>query len=193
MSTIQLQRQLSPLLRVGDLTQCERLVSDKLAELPRTPFHVILNLSITTDPELAGEWFDDFIRKEDKRFPIKAVYTEMNHFCVNPDLWFFYAFAFEQYGGHEKYSWLSRWQSEDSEDVAIEGLEELQAVYASDAFRDKRFRDAGYLTDLLIVIKFQDLIRRASPHMREFHFPLLATAHGHDFIYEIRPNQSGQD
>ena len=39
---------------------------------------------------------------------------------------------------------------------------------------------------LLVVTKFQDLIRRAAPHMRELRFPLLATAHDYEFIFETR-------
>lgn len=114
-----------------------------------------------------------------------AAYTEMNGFCINPDLWFCDLFAYHQYGGHDDYDWLADWQSEESGSFVIEGLEPLQAVYASDAFRDKRFADASMLTDLLVVIKFQDLIRRASRHMQELRFPLLATAHDYDFIYEV--------
>jgi hypothetical protein len=89
-------------------------------------------------------------------------------------------------GGHQDYDWISNWQSEDSGSIAIEGLESLQAVYASDAFRDERYSDACDVTDLLVVIRFQDLIRRAAPYMQELRFPLLATAHDYDFIYEIR-------
>jgi hypothetical protein len=38
-----------------------------------------------------------------------------------------------------------------------------------------------------MVTKFQDLIRGAAPYMRELRFPLLATAHDYDFIFETRP------
>ncbi len=68
----------------------------------------------------------------------------------------------------------------------ITGLERLQDVYASAAFHDDRFRDAGRVAGLLVVAKFQDLIRRAAPFMRELRFPLLATAHDFEFIFEAR-------
>jgi hypothetical protein len=184
--SFELQEQLSQLLKAGDLAQCDRIVSARLAALPKSPFHIILDLSITTDAGAVGDWFDNFIKKECERFKVDAIYTEMNGFCINPDLWFFNAFAYKQYGGHGDYDWLSDWQSEDSGGAAIEGLEPLQQVYASDAFRNPDFRDACRVTDLLVVIKFQDLIRRAVPHMRELRFPLLATAHDYDFIFEAR-------
>jgi len=55
------------------------------------------------------------------------------------------AFAFGEYGGHEDYDWSADWQSESYDDMTITGLEKLRAVYASAAFRDKQFRDAGYV------------------------------------------------
>lgn len=186
--SFELQEQLSPVLRAGNLAQCERTVADRLASLPRSPFHIVLDLAITTEPQAVAGWFDEFFRQQSERFKIGSAYTEMNGFCINPDLWFCDAFAYERYGGHDDYDWISDWQSEPSSSIAIEGLESLQAVYASDAFRDKRYSDARDVTDLLVVIRFQDLIRRAAPHMQELRFPLLATAHDYDFIYEVRRN-----
>jgi hypothetical protein len=184
--SFELQTQLTPVLRAGDLARCERTVAEQLAALPRSPFHVIFDLSITTTPQAVAAWLDEFFQQEGARFKIGAAYTEMNGFDINPDLWFCNAFAYERYGGHDDYDWLSDWQSEDSDSIAIEGLESLQRVYASDAFRDKRFSESCEVTDLLVVIKFQDLIRRAVPHMQEMRFPLLATAHDYDFISETR-------
>jgi hypothetical protein len=184
--SFELQRQLSPVLRAGDLQQCERTIAARLAALPHSPFHIILDLSITTDPQPVAGWFDEFFRQQGARFKIGAAYTEMNGFCINPDLWFCNAFAYERYGGHQDYDWISSWQSEDSGSIVIEGLESLQAVYASDAFCDKRYSDACDVTDLLVVIRFQDLIQRAVSHMRELRFPLLVTAHDYNFIYEVR-------
>ncbi len=70
--------------------------------------------------------------------------------------------------------------------MTITGLEPLQEVYASDAFRTEEFDDACDLAGLLVIIKFQDLVRRAAPQMRELKFPLLVTAHDYDFIFEYQ-------
>ena len=86
----------------------------------------------------------------------------MNGFDINPDRWFFDVFAYTEYGGHDDHDWIADWQSESYDDMTITGLEQLQEVYASPAFRDKRFTDASYLAGLLVVTKFQDLIRRAA-------------------------------
>ena len=182
----ELQEQLTPVLRAGDTAQCERTVAERLAALPHSPFHIARDLSITNPPADIAAHFDGFFFQEAGRFKIGAAYTEMNGFDINPDRWFFDVFAFGEYGGHEDYDWIADWQSESYDDMTITGLEQLQEVYASAAFRDKRFRDAGYVAGLLVVTKFQDLIRRAAPHMRELRFPLLATAHDYEFIFEIR-------
>ncbi len=183
--SFELQDQLSPILRAGNLAQCETTVVSRLAALPRSPFHTILDLSVTNPPTEVAEFFDDFFRQQ-PREKIKAAYTEMNGFDINPDLWFCSPFAYQRYGGHEDYDWLSNWQSGDYGYLPITGLEALQKVYASDAFREKRYADACDVASFLVVIKFQDLIRRAAPHMQELRFPLLATAHDYDFIYEVR-------
>ncbi|MRR30531.1 hypothetical protein EG834_09465 [bacterium] len=181
----ELQDQITPVLRTGDLAQCDRIVSARLALLPRSPFHIILDHFITSDPKELAAGFDEFFREVGTSFRIGAAYTEMNGFDINTDLWFCQPFAYECYGGHEDYDWLSDWQGDTEGGFPIEGLESLQEVYAGDAFRDERFDDACSLTSLLVVIRFQDLIRRAAPHMRELRFPLLATAHDYDFIYEV--------
>ncbi len=185
--SFELQDQLAPVLRAGDLAQCQRVVSGRLAQLPGSPFHIILNLRITTDPRSVAAGFDEFFQQVGASFRIGAAYTEMNGFDINTDLWFCQPFAYERYGGHDDYDWLSDWQGETEGGITIEGLESLQEVYAGEAFRDERFKDARWVTSLLVVIRFQDLIRRAAQHMEKLRFPLLASAHDYDFIYEVQP------
>ncbi len=179
----ELQNLLKPLLRAGDLAQCERILNDRLAELPESPFHIALNLSITTNPQGLASVFDDFFRKEASRFPIAAAYTELDVSRI--DLWCCSIFAYKAYGGHSDYSWLSDWQSEPSNLILIQGLEPLQKLY-SDALQHDAC-NASDIVDLLVVVKFQDLIRRSAPFMNELRFPLLSTVHDCDLICEIRP------
>jgi len=181
-----LQEELAPVLLSGDVAGCENTVTTRLKELPHSPFHIVLNLSITNFPEEIASHFDGFFNKEKERFRIAAAYTEMNGFDINPDRWFFDVFAYEKYGGHNDYDWLSDWQSHYYPDMTLTGLEALQEVYADDASGAVDLNDARSLAGLLVVIKFQDLICRAAPHMRGLQFPLLATAHDHDFIFEVR-------
>ena len=180
----ELQEELLPSLRARQLAACERKVAERMAILHPSPFHVALDLRITNHPNEVAAHFDKFFEQEAKRFKIRAAYAEMNGFDINPNHWFFDVFAFEAYGGHEDYDWLSDWQSLDFPRMTITGLESLQQIYASDAMQTKKFKEASDIAGLLVVIKFQDLIRRAATCMQHLNFPLLATAHDYDFVYE---------
>jgi len=184
--SFELQDQLTPVLRLGDLATCDRIVASRLSSLPPSPFHVVLEISITNETREAAQYFDEFFRQQ-PREKVRAAYTELNGFSIKPGHWFCTPFAYQQYGGHDDYDWLSNWQSGDFDAMPITGLETLQKVYAGDAVRGKHFSDARDLASLLVVIKFQDLIRRAATLMKELRFPLLATAHDYDFIYEVQP------
>jgi hypothetical protein len=149
-----------------------------------------IQVGIANDPVDAAESFDEFFAAEAKHREIAAAYTEMNGFDINPRLWFCDLFAYTSYGGHADYDWLSDWQSGNFPRYAIRGMEALQAVYASSAYRDESFRDNAHLSSLLVVIKFQKFIQRAAAHMKLLRFPLLATAHDFDFIAEFGPGSS---
>jgi hypothetical protein len=181
-----LQKQLRPILLSGDVVQCEQAVVAALAAVPASPFHCLLSLSIENSPAEVAAYFDEFfaLQPPDK---IKAAYTEMNGFDINPDLWYCSPFAYAAYGGHDDYDWLANWQSDDFDILPIVGLEKLQGVYASEAFRDKQHQTASDVASLLLVVRFQSLIQRAAPLMKGLRFPLLSTAHDYDFIAEARP------
>jgi hypothetical protein len=183
----QLQRELEPTLRAGDLRQCDQRIADALCGLPTSPFHIALDLHFTNPPEEVAKQFDAFFRRERERFSIAAAYTETNGFDINPDRWYFDFFAYGTYGGADDFDWLSDWTSDSWPEMTLTGMEALQAVYASDAFHDSSNEDASYVTSLLVVSRFQLLIARASTLMRELRFPLLSTGHDFQYISEVRP------
>ena len=76
---------LKPKLRAGNLAACESAVIDALLALPESPFHMVANLSITNKPSDIAKHFDQFIYSESEVLDIKAIYTEMNGFTINPD------------------------------------------------------------------------------------------------------------
>ncbi len=179
---------LKPALQRGDLETCHLEVAKAIRALPATPFHIVLDLSITNAPADAAEHFDRFFRTESARIPIAAAYTEMNGFDINPDRWYCDLFAYIADSGHEDYGWLSDWQSKPFDDYTINGLEPLQDVYASQASQEKANRDASYMSSLMVVVKFQQFMLRAGAQMKQLHFPLYITAHDFDFIATARPN-----
>ena len=164
--------QLTPQLRAGDLIGCESGAIDALLKLPESPFHIVAKLAISNDPSDAARHFDAFYKAESERFEVKAVYTEMNGFDINANRWFCDLFAFAEDGGLEDVDWLCEWQSESFDDYTILGLEELQEVYDSEAFRDPSNRDASYLCSIVVVTKFQRFMQRAVAQMTELRSPL---------------------
>lgn len=181
---------LTPQLRAGDLAACESAAADALLALPRTPFHIAADLAITNNPADAARHFDEFYRTASERMAVSAVYTEMNGFDINPDRWYCDLFAYDTDGGLDDLDWLSDWQSEPFDDYTITGLEPLQAVYASQAFRDPANRDASDLSTLLVVAKFQRFMQRAAGQMSALVVPLYVTAHDFDYVARLLPGTS---
>lgn len=179
-------KELSTSVKAGNTGVAVARVAEVLRALPASPFHKILDLDFTNRPNDVAAHFDGFIQAQKASFPIGAIYTETNGFYINPDRWYFDLFAYRNYGGHEEYDWLSRWDSEPFPEMTLTGLESVQAVYDSEAFLDKAYDQACDFCSLLIVCKFQDLIRRSVPLMQQLQVPLLATSHDYDFIAEFR-------
>jgi len=185
----EMMNHLAPSLRAGDLDACERVVIAEMQSLPSSPFHIAIDVAISNDPFDAARHFDNFFYSEAQRIKIAAAYTEMNGFYINPKLWFCDMFAYTTYGGHgREYDWLAHWQSQTYPRYPIHGMEALQSVYASDAWGNNTFRASEDMGSLLVVIKFQQFVKRAARNMKYLDFPLLATAHDFDFIAEVGPS-----
>lgn len=185
------QRKLEPFVLAGDLSTAESMALAALNALPASPFHIVGSLEISNDPQEVARYFDAFYRAESRRFKIKALYTEMNGFSINPDLWFCSPFAYEAEGGVEDWDWLSDWQSsDDHENLTITGLEKLQSAYADyNAHHNPDHQSASCYCEFVVIIKFQRLLKRAGQLMNDVRVPLYATAHDYDLITVIRPGR----
>jgi hypothetical protein len=187
MSWFEFTEKLEPDLRNGNLTACIECTISKLKSSIDCPFQIASDLEFTNDPIEIANHFDNFIAAQSGKFDLKAIYTETNGFDINPNRWFFDVFAYDEYSGHEDYNWLSDWRSESYPDMTLTGMEKLQEVYASNAFQNKDFSEAVDYASLLVVLKFQNLIKLSAPMIKKLNVPLLATSHDYDFIYEYKP------
>lgn len=178
---------LTPQLRAGDLAGCEAAAIAALQALPPSPFHVAADLAVANDPVDAARYFDGFYVKAARRRTVRAVYTELNGFDINPGRWFCDVFGYTTDGGLDDLDWLSDWQDESADDYTLTGLEPLQAVYAGPAFRDPVARDARLLSNVVVVTKFQRFVQRAAEHMTALRVPLYVTAHDYDFVARLVP------
>jgi hypothetical protein len=185
--SLEFQIELEPTLRAGDLDTCSKRVIEVLRKIPTSPFHIVIDLDFTNPLKQIAGYFSEFIEAESEHLKIKAVYTEMMGFYINTDVWGFDPFAYSIYGGHDDYDWLSDWDSDDFREMVLTGMEKLQRAYEPFVLKDLgSYSDAKAFSDLLVVIKFQKLISKAAPLIKGLKFPLLASAHDYDFIYEFR-------
>lgn len=201
MDWITIAEELTPHLRAGELDYCIQRVSSVLYTMPRSPYHLVLDLDFTNEPMNVAAYFDHFVVHDVKDSNLKALYTETNGFYINPDRWYFEVLGCRSYGGHEDYGWLSECDMLTEKDMTLTGMEALQSVYqrhANTHYWDilsyggdpevEQVRIACDFCDLLVVLRFQNLIRRSVPFMKQVHVPIFATSHDYDFIYEILPN-----
>jgi len=184
----QVADELRPRLRSGDLDYCVACVSSRIRALPSSPYHAVLDAEFTNDANAIARLLDRFVEDETRRFDVKAIYAEANAFDINPDEWYFELFAYARYGGHGDYEWLCYWKSEECPQMKLAGMEPLQDVYRAKRNRRSSFRELRGLCSLLVVLKFQRLMRRGARLAEKIAVPFLSTAHDYDFIYEFSPH-----
>lgn len=186
-----------PLLQTGAFAEAEATLVKWMAAEPTSPYHIISDLQITNDPRDCAEYFDRFYERGSGDYGLGAVYTEMNGFVINPDLWFCDAFGFDAHGGTDNFDWLGSFGPATDEHYVIDGLEDLQRVFLEERTSRpdrQRHADAHLLAEALVIVKFQRFLQSAQTHMKKLNCPLLASAHDYiEFIVEIRPRGDARD
>lgn len=173
-------------LREGDLDEYVKRVSEAILGMPVSSFHLVLQLDFNNDPSEIANHFETFFQKVPAEIELKAIYAEMNGFYINPDRWYFELFGYKSYGGHDNYNWLAFSDTSYAPTVTLTGMEMLQKVYIEESRTSSRVKVRDY-ADLLVVLRFQQLISRSVKHMQKVTVPILATAHDYDFISETKP------
>lgn len=183
-------------LRSGDLDHCLRHVSDVIRARPDSPSHLVLEVDFTNDPAEVASHFDQFVTEQQGK--LAAIYTETNGFFINFDLWYFDLFGYSRYGGRDDYDWLAAFETSYEHSIALTGMGSLQQAYKQ-VWDSKVYHILSYggdptveqlketngLCDLLVVLRFQNLIQRSAALMQKVDVPVLATSHEYDFIYEL--------
>lgn len=194
MDWMQVARDIEPFLHQGDIDYCINHVSNIIRSLPQSPYHHVLEVDFTNDPaEIAAE-FDRFATERQDKIEFKAIYTATNGFFINFDLWYF------EIGGHPVSSTNDTSLSCYDKKITLTGMESLQDIYQriwdSKVYdilsyggdpEVEQLRIINDFCDLLVVLHFQNLIRRSTPFMQTVKVPIFATAHEYDFIYSINP------
>ncbi len=186
MSWFEFAAELEPELRNGNLSYCIERTIAKLKSIGDSPYLVACEVDFTNSTRKVAKYVDKFIKAQRGKFEIKAIYAGTGEFDINPDRWYLNLSAYDKYVGHEDYNWLCSPQSEMYPDMTLVGMEDLQDVYYWEAGNDEFYESRDYAS-LLVVLRFQDLIKRSACKMRKLKVPLFASAHEYTFIYEFRP------
>jgi len=186
MDAYDLQCKLEPTLFEGDIDSCISQVIDEINKLSFSPFHVITDIDFNNPLTSVAKYFEDFIINENSNVSLKAIYAETNGFDINPDEWFFSLYGYDEFESRDGFD-TGNDISMSKSFFTLTGLEELQKVYASDAFSEPKYELAKELCSLLIVFKFQKLIRDSAKLLKVSPITILATGHDYDYFwYQFR-------
>jgi hypothetical protein len=194
-------RELDVWLRNGDIAYCVEQVSKIIQARTQTPFHDVLDLKFANDTEAIATHFDLFFgNAKQVETPIAAIYTEMNEFDINPDRWYFTLFAYPKYGGTENYDWLAYFEETYPFNITLLGMEKIQEHHKTylelshkrdpNTPQDHNLEEVRGYCDLLVVLRFQEMIQQSVGYMKSVNVPILATGHDYDFIYQVIPSYS---
>ena len=169
------------------------LAQNELKKLPVTDFHKVLGRDFLKLTDDLIEFISYFYSQATKKIKVKAIYSEMNGFTINYDLWFIQLFAFENCGGVDETDWLADYEfSINNEGMVLGGLEDIQAVYEdymkNEKWSDENLESAMEICEIIIVLRLQELfknsIERATQKQLEWSkIPIFATAHDYEILY----------
>lgn len=193
----ELTEKLGEFLKANKLTEAIVLAEDSLQRKTKTDFHKIAGKNLLALSAALADYLESFYKSVKGRIKIKAIYSEMNGFTINPEQWYLDSFAFDKFGGMDDLDWLADWEQENTtpDIFVIKGFEELQEVYErymkEEKWKDEKESAASDICELLIVLRLQELFKEAvkiggEKKMDFVNVPLLVTAHDYDdMIYKV--------
>ena len=190
-----IREKLDKLVVANQLDKAIKLAEEKLNALPQTDFHKIIGKNLLHLTEPLTNYIDNFYKTAKDEINVKAIYSEMNGFTINYDLWFIDLFAFTECGGLDDLDWLSDFEVSSDDSMTISGFEELQTVYEdymeNEKWGDKKLKAVCEICELLIILRLQELFKEAKiaaidKKLNWADIPLFATAHDYDMVYEAK-------
>ena len=191
-----LAEELNKFLINNELDKAINLAERELSALPKTDFHKVIGRDLKSLSKGLVGYIDNFYKSAQTEIDVKAMYSEMNGFTINYDLWFIDLFAFSQCEGLDDLDWLADYEVSSENSLVIKGFEDLQAVYQdymeNEKWSNHELEAACEICELLIILRLQELFKEAKKqaivqNASWTNTPLLVTAHDYDLIYEVRP------
>ncbi|OON66906.1 hypothetical protein [Hymenobacter sp. CRA2] len=176
------------------LTEAIALCETRLRALPETDFHAMLGCTMLAQTQDATAWLEALYQKVVQAQPVAVLYAELNGFAFNTDEWYADGIAYPQRGPLDDLDWLGEWHRgmASAEPLVIHDMEALQEAFEEHFDLDDEdapLEAARDLTYMLVILRFQELMAQAHAAAKAqglpwAALPVLATAHGHDFVYE---------
>ncbi|MEL6408052.1 MAG: hypothetical protein AAFR81_27025 [Chloroflexota bacterium] len=167
---------------LGYFPKAIEYVATQLNKMPPSPFHTVLQYDFQNDCVNLLRHFRSF--KESKS-AIRIIYAEMNGFYINPDDWYFELFGYTHSKLNTNYGWLADWDSKFSKQVSLIGMEKFMQVYKSHYISDNvTYQKAKDLADLLIVLKFQQLLAGCL-QASKLNCSVIVSAHEYDLFFKL--------
>lgn len=176
-------------VKARKLDQAVRYLERRLRTAKSRRFDALLGTAFSNDAVSVAKSIEAF--RAAQRFPVKAIYLEMNGFDINPDRWHFDYFGYDSYDKSDL-DWLSDFAMSDFPSTTLTGLEKVQKVYAwysnRGGYKDPDAKAAATFATLLVMCRFAQLIELAvNSGAVAFGIPILATAHDFDIVPRFLP------
>jgi hypothetical protein len=191
----EITEQIDECIARGDYARAATLAESVLAQIPVTAFHKIIGRDLTNLSEEAANHVTEFFEGAKRSLDVKAMYLEMNGFAINPDMWFFAAFAFS-FCGNPEYAddtdWLADYEFTPETVFPITGYEDLQDA-CKDHMENRRYgdkvqREALNAFERIVTIRFIELLDHAVQFAKDKNLSwkdiaVFGTAHDETLLY----------
>lgn len=187
--------QLNECLVENRLEKAIELAESELKKLPNSEFHKILNRNLESLAENLTYYITEFYSEAKNQFEVKAIYSEMNGFTINYDLWFIDLFAYKDLGTLDDLDWLAEFEISSNKSMAILGFKDLQSVFEdymeNEKWKDNELKKACEICELIIILRLQELFKKTKliatqKKLNWNNIPLFVTAHDYDMVYEVK-------
>jgi hypothetical protein len=187
-----LANEVKKLVETNKIETAIELAENELKKITVTDFHKVLGRDFLNFTDDLTEFITYFYTQAAKEIEVKAMYSEMNGFTINYDLWFLNLFAFKTCGGLDDTDWLADYEFYIEEIMVLSGLEDIQAVYEdymkNEKWSDENLKNAMEVCELIIVLRLQELFKKSINSATEkklewSKIPIFATAHDYEILY----------
>jgi len=180
------------LVEINQIDKAIELAEIELKKIPITDFHKVIGRNFLSSTDSLTEFITNFYKQAVKEMEVKAMYSEMNGFTINYDLWFLDLFAFKSCGELDDIDWLADYDFSTGKSMVLSGMEDIQFVYEdymkNEKWSDEKLENAMEICEIIIVLRLQELFMNSidSATQKKLEWsktPIFVTAHDYEILY----------